>query len=270
VQLSDEALAAERRLGTTPDAHLWHVRALIAQSMGAFNEQIEYLERAAAVHRARGDTAGLAVALGASAVGRTMLGDTPGAISDADEALACARTIDARGATKTTLSLAAYALAEPDPERALALLNEAIELNTLLGRTPGPMGRCQPHPGEPRQPPRRAAVPGARHRAIAPHRRAASPATAAEACRRPARAGRSRSGGHPPRCCEGGMPSPQSEDDHRRAVEILDGSLGETRRKKLTEQGERTDEDAAISLALDAIRRVADVNNGVDATRPSL
>jgi hypothetical protein len=54
-----------------------------------------------------------------------------GAISDAEEALACARTIDARGATMQTLSLAAYALADLDPERVLTLVNEAIELNIL-------------------------------------------------------------------------------------------------------------------------------------------
>src|SRR5262249_11061276 len=67
---------------------------------------------------------------------------------------------------------------------------------------------------------------------------------------------------------EGGPPSPQTEDDHSRAVAILDRSLGATRRDKLNEQGNRTDETAAISLALDAIRRVID-SNSVDATPPS-
>src|SRR5262249_21358168 len=68
---------------------------------------------------------------------------------------------------------------------------------------------------------------------------------------------------------EGGMPSPQTEEDHRQAVKILDRSLGDTRRKKLTEQGRRTDEDAAISLALDAICRITDANGNADTTHPA-
>jgi hypothetical protein len=65
------------------------------------------------------------------------------------------------------------------------------------------------------------------------------------------------------------MPSPQTEDDHRQAVAILDRSLGATQRKKLNEHSERTDEDAAISLALDAIRRVVDATINVEAARPT-
>jgi hypothetical protein len=38
---------------------------------------------------------------------------------------------------------------------------------------------------------------------------------------------------------------------------------------ELNEQGNRTDETAAISLALDAIRRVANANKSFDATHPS-
>jgi predicted ATPase/class 3 adenylate cyclase len=271
VRLSDEALAAERRLGTAPDARLWLVRAFIAMSRGAFEEDIEYTQRAAAVHRERGDTAGLAIALGRIAVVRTMLGDSAGAIRDAEEALACARTIDARGATMMTLSLAAYALAEIDPERALALINEAIELNMLLGRTPGPMWGVAS---------RIAARLGNRHEALRflargieeSHRIGARPVL------RPMlrRAGDLLAPDDPEAAAilhgasEGGTPFPQAEDDHRQAVAILDRSLGATRRKKLNEQGERTDEDAGISLALDAIRRAANPNNSVDAAHSSL
>jgi predicted ATPase/class 3 adenylate cyclase/tetratricopeptide (TPR) repeat protein len=270
LRLSDEALAAERRLGTTPDAPLLHVRGFIAMSMGAFDDDIEYTRRAADVHRARGDTAGLAVALGHIAVVRTMLGDRAGAIRGAEEALACARTIDARGATMTTLSLAAYALAELDPERALTLINEAIELNMMLGRTPGPMWGTAS---------RIAATLGNRHDALRYLARAIeeSHRIGTRPVLRPMlrRAGDLLAPDDPEAAAilhgasEGGMPSPQSEDDHRQAVATLDRSLGATRRKKLNEQGERTDEDAAISLALDAIRRAANPHDNIDATQPS-
>jgi predicted ATPase/class 3 adenylate cyclase len=271
LRLCDEALAAERRLGTSPDARLWLVRAFIAMSRGAFDEDIEYTQRAAAVHRERGDTAGLAVALGRMAVVRTMVGDRTGAIRDVEEALSCARTIDARGATMTTLSLTAYALAEIDPERALALMNEAIELHMLLGRTPGPMWGTAS---------RIAASVGNRHDALLflargieeSHRIGVRPVL------RPMlrRAGDLLAPDDPEAAAilhgagEGGMPSPHTEEDHRQAVAIIDTSLGATRRKNLNEQGERTEEDAAISLALDAIRRAANTNDRVDATRPSL
>jgi tetratricopeptide (TPR) repeat protein len=271
LRLSDDALAAERRLGTAPDARLLHVRAFIAMSTGAFNEHVEYMQRAADVHRAKGDTAGLAVALGSSAVARTISGDSAGAISDAEQALACARTIDARGATMMTLSLAAYALADPDPERALPLINEATELNILLGRTPGPMwgvaSRIAENLGNHLDALRFLV------RAIEQsHRIGARPVL------RPMlrRAGDLLAPDDPEAAAilhgagEGGMPSPQTEDDHRQAVANLDRSLGATRRKKLNEQGERTDEDAAISLALDAMRGVADAHSTVDAAPPSV
>ena len=269
--LADRALAAERRLDTAPDARLLHVRAFIAMARGAFDEDIEYTLRAADVHRARGDTAGLAVALGHIAVVRTMLGDRAGARDDAEEALACVRTIDARGATMTTLSLAAYALAELDPERALALINEAIELNLSLGRTPGPMWGTAS---------RIAASLGNRHDALRYLARAIeeSHRIGARPLLRPLlrRAGDLLALDDPDAAAilhgagEGGMPSPQSEGDHRHAVAVLDRSLGATRRKKLNQQGERTDEDAAISLALEAVHRVVDAKVDLGATHPSL
>jgi tetratricopeptide (TPR) repeat protein len=239
-------------------------------STGAFNDHTEYIQRAADVHRSRGDTAGLAIALASSAVGRTIRGDSVGAMADAEEALACARTIDARGATMQTLSLAAYALADSDPERALALINEAIELNAMLGRAPGPMWGVASHIAENL----------GNHldalrflaRAIEESHRMGARPVLQPLLRRagdllvpddPEAAAILHGAG------EGGQPSPQTEDDHRQAVAILDRSLGATRRKRLNEQGERTDEAAAISLALDAIRRVVNANKGVDATHPS-
>src|SRR5262249_48470147 len=113
----DDAAAADRPSPPAPAPRLWLVRPFIAMPGGAFDEDIEYTQRAPTVHRQRGDTAGLAIALGRIAVVRTMLGDTAGATRDAEEALAYARTIDARGATMATLSLAAYALSDIDPEQ---------------------------------------------------------------------------------------------------------------------------------------------------------
>jgi predicted ATPase/class 3 adenylate cyclase len=270
VRRCDEALAAEQRLGTAPDARLWHVRAFIAMATGAFDEHIEYTQRAAAVHRLRGDTAGLAVALGQIGVGRTLLGDAAGAANDAAEALACARTIDARGATAATLGLAAYALADSDPKRALALVEEAIELNTSLGRTIGPMWGVASHI---------AANLGKRHDALRFSARAIEQAhrSGPTPVLRPIlrRAGDLLAPDDPEAAAilhgavEEGMPNPPNQaDDHRQAVAALDTSLGSARRKILKEQGKRMDDDTAISFALDAINRALTADHNADTTHP--
>jgi hypothetical protein len=67
---------------------------------------------------------------------------------------------------------------------------------------------------------------------------------------------------------EGGFPSPHTEEDHRKAVASLDTSLGAAQRKKLNERGQRMDEDAAISFALDAIRRLVGTDDNVTTTHP--
>src|SRR5262249_33566926 len=89
--------------------------------------------------------AGAAITLAQAAVGRALAGNTAGAFRAAEEALAVARTIEARGASVAVMSLAAYAIAESDPERALALVNEAIELNALLERPNGPIWAVASH-----------------------------------------------------------------------------------------------------------------------------
>jgi hypothetical protein len=61
---------------------------------------------------------------------------------------------------------------------------------------------------------------------------------------------------------------PTVADYHRQAVAALDTSLGAARRNKLNEQGQRMDENAAISFALDAIKRAVTTDDNADTTHP--
>jgi predicted ATPase/class 3 adenylate cyclase len=258
VQRCDDAIRAAGQFGTQPDPRIWQVRAFIAMSRGAFDEYVDYTERAAAEHRVRGDDAGLAIAVGQIAVGRVLLGDTAGAAREAEEALALVRRIDAEGATVGVLSLTAFALADSDPERAFALVNEAIERNEVLGRTSGPMWGVASHI---------AANLGNRHDALRFSALAIeqSDRMGARPVLRPLlrRAGDLLAPDDPEAAAilhgtgEGGFPSPHTEEDHRKAVAGLDTALGADRRRNLNERGKQMNEDAAISFAIDAIRRVA-------------
>src|SRR5262249_22148366 len=95
LQRCDEATAAEQRLGVQSDPQIWRVRAFIAMGRGAFDEYVDYIERASAEYRARSDNAGAAITLAQAAVGRALAGNTAGAFRAAEEALAVARTIEA-------------------------------------------------------------------------------------------------------------------------------------------------------------------------------
>ena len=269
IRRCDEALAAEQRLGTEPDPRIWTLRAFIAMARGAIDEHIEYTARAAAVHRARGDTAGLASALGQSALGHTLRGDTAAAASAAEEAVALARSIDARGATAAVLSLAAFGLAESDPERALALVNEAIDLNASLGSSPGPVWALASHI---------AARLGNRHDALRfsaraieqAHRIGARPAVAPMLRRTgdllvpddPETAAILHGAG------DTAFPMAEVEEDHRRAVAALDATLGVTRRSELNNRGKAMNQDHAVALALDAISQVVGPDDQIGPTKP--
>jgi len=128
-QRCDEALAAEERLGTTPSINLWLARAQIALAQGKTEEAIEHAGRAARLSRARGDTVRLALALANSAGDRAIVGDTDGALRDAEEAMALARRFGNARYAQGVLAMAGFALGDSEPERALALVREAVELS---------------------------------------------------------------------------------------------------------------------------------------------
>jgi predicted ATPase/class 3 adenylate cyclase len=131
----DEALAAEQRLGTEPSISLWLARGHIALAQGHLDEAIDHAKQAARLSRARGDTARLAIALATSAGDRAMVGDSAGALTEAEEAMALARSLGNPRYARGALAMAAFALGDSEPERALALVREAIELSAGT-RTP--------------------------------------------------------------------------------------------------------------------------------------
>jgi tetratricopeptide (TPR) repeat protein len=127
-RLCNEALAAEQRLGTGNSPFLWAVRGHIAMSRGALDEYLECAERVVTIERAGTDTGALALALAFSAWSRTLTGDSRSTRKDADEAVALARRVGQPGLLQRVLVLSAHSLADTEPEYALALLTEGIEL----------------------------------------------------------------------------------------------------------------------------------------------
>jgi predicted ATPase/class 3 adenylate cyclase len=135
--LGDDALAAMRRLGSDGDPHVesivWSVRSNVAFQIGAVRDAAIHVERAVEIERAAGGTFSIARGLAAAAMYYAMAGDPDAAIPLAEEGLALARQIGQP--TNIVLNLAAYAsaLADRDPQRARALLNESIQARTALG-----------------------------------------------------------------------------------------------------------------------------------------
>ena len=131
----DEALVAERHLGTEPSISLWLARGQIALAKGNLDEAIQHEAQAARLSRARGDNARLAVALATSAGDRAMVGDSAGALTEAEEAMTLARRFGNPRYARGVLAMAGFALGDSEPERALALVREAVELSAGT-RTP--------------------------------------------------------------------------------------------------------------------------------------
>jgi predicted ATPase len=130
----EEALAAEQRLATEARAGVWLVRAQIALSQGRAQQTVEYAGHGVALCRARGDMTRLAWTLSMSATGRALTGDLEGAIPETEEAIALTRRYVTNPLARSGfLGLAAFVLADVQPEHALTLMREAIELGAPLG-----------------------------------------------------------------------------------------------------------------------------------------
>jgi hypothetical protein len=140
VRLCDEALAAEVRLGVEPNASVWSARAFVAVTQARTDEYIEWSERTAAICRARGDEFWLAVALGQTALARSLKGeDMDLAIAEAEESLALARAVAVPTVLVGTDACAAFVLADVQPERARSLMHEALRLAELQGLSHSPV-----------------------------------------------------------------------------------------------------------------------------------
>jgi hypothetical protein len=108
-------------------------RSNIALATGAFAEHGRLNERAAGLARAGGDLADTSLQLIGAAGGHLLVGDAPGAVPLAQEALTLARQIGAPALIATGLLIVGATVAETDPDRARACLRESLELSTALG-----------------------------------------------------------------------------------------------------------------------------------------
>ena len=123
---SDEALVAEQHLGTDPNSVPWIIRANVAIAGGRSDEATEYIRHAVTVARARGEPARFMQTLAVSALTHSLSGDSTTAVRDAEEVVAVARDVANPHIAGVALAMAAYALADTEPQRALALVREAL------------------------------------------------------------------------------------------------------------------------------------------------
>jgi tetratricopeptide (TPR) repeat protein len=124
----DEAIAAEQRLGTEPSILIWLARAMSTMAQGRPDDATAYAEHAVALSRRRGEPAWLGWSLAISAMSRAMQGDATRARPDAEEVVTLTRRLANPKIMENALALAAFALGDSDPERALALALEAVQL----------------------------------------------------------------------------------------------------------------------------------------------
>jgi len=136
LDLLEQSLATEARLGPTPDSHLAmftaYLRSAVANGMGAEREAVDQMLEAARHARADDLPAMTAWYLG-GAVNNLGWLDPTTALALAPEGLALARQAGAPLAITLNLLSFAQALAPDDPDQARAMLDEAFQLEATLG-----------------------------------------------------------------------------------------------------------------------------------------
>jgi predicted ATPase len=140
VTVTEELCRAAAEASERRDPHDWRVeevicaaRSNIALTTGAFADNARLSERAAGLARARGDLADASLQLGFAVGGYLLVGDAPGAVPLAREALTLARQIGDPALIATALVEVGATVVETDPEQARAYLRESLELSTALG-----------------------------------------------------------------------------------------------------------------------------------------
>jgi hypothetical protein len=132
-QLAEEAEAAERRLGSRADGlvgeYVGSSRVIVAMARGSWHEAAVGGVRCAEIARRAGRLADAATQLSGAAAMYGFAGDADAAIPLATEALALARGLGVPGLMIGCLSSLAGSLAERDPSRAHALLEESLQLS---------------------------------------------------------------------------------------------------------------------------------------------
>jgi predicted ATPase/class 3 adenylate cyclase len=134
--LRAEALDAAERLGD-PDRRVElmasNLRAMIAYSTGSVLDAATHQQRSVEIARSAGPRTALVVGLGATATFLAMAGETDDAVPLATEGLALARELEMPSLITGALAALAAALADREPQRARALLHEAIQVRASLG-----------------------------------------------------------------------------------------------------------------------------------------
>jgi predicted ATPase len=129
----DDAVAAEKRLGIEPTPAVPTTRVFVAVTEGLVDQFVEHAERALAICRARDDRVELAGALTQAAMGHALRGDDMEvASSEIDEALEIAHELGVPSLLGGTSASAAFVLADVDPERARALMHQALGTKEAL------------------------------------------------------------------------------------------------------------------------------------------
>jgi hypothetical protein len=136
LELCDQALAAEQRLGPAAESHLAMdtsvLRAMVAADAEATDDAaVHFLE--AASHARAGDVPGRAAYFLGTAAATLAWVDPAAALERGTEGLALARQAGMPGGIAYTLIMLAQVAALDDPDLARALLDEALQLTTTLG-----------------------------------------------------------------------------------------------------------------------------------------
>jgi predicted ATPase/class 3 adenylate cyclase len=118
-------------------------RASIALGQGRADVAVEHARQAVAMARAQGSPAGLMEALRASALAHSLAGDREGGLTDAEEILSLRHQLPLTRVVQQALCMAALALSDSEPERALLLARQVV---ALLG--PGDTDMAYPVAGE--------------------------------------------------------------------------------------------------------------------------
>jgi hypothetical protein len=103
-------------------------RANIAQGQGRADVAVEHARQAVAMARAQGGPARLMDALRASALAHSLVGDREEALADAAEILSLRHRLLTTRVVPQALCMAALALSDSEPERALVLARQVVAL----------------------------------------------------------------------------------------------------------------------------------------------
>src|SRR5262249_18410258 len=124
---ADEAVAAQERLTIEPSGTVMGARGWVAMVEGRVDDYERYSDEAIGRWRAAGNRVLLAQSLANAALARALKGEDMGAaVAEADESLALG---DVTGVPILLIQLranAAFVLADVQPERARALMNDAV------------------------------------------------------------------------------------------------------------------------------------------------